>query len=225
MHKRNSIINIPLLIGIGVSIAIHVGALYSKGFRSSPPIPIMEQGRTVVQLTLIPSISSQPAAEPIRPEPQQSEEPVEKASKEESPLNIPIEPTIEPALLPAPAPEPTPEPERVKESETPESVEQEASLIEEKGVTSDANRISTFRPTYPRISKKRNEEGTTTLFITVLADGSVSSVEIITSSGYRRLDEAAVGAAKKSSFAAARKMGRAVNSSTELSFTFKLTND
>tara|TARA_R110001599_G_scaffold31101_1_gene103916 strand:+ start:1785 stop:2540 length:756 start_codon:yes stop_codon:yes gene_type:complete len=43
---------------------------------------------------------------------------------------------------------------------------------------------------YPSASRRRNEEGTATLFFVVARDGSVSQASIRTSSGYRRLDDA-----------------------------------
>ena len=43
-----------------LSIAIHVAALYSKSMYT-PPEPRLEAGRTVLQLTLLPSMASQAA--------------------------------------------------------------------------------------------------------------------------------------------------------------------
>ncbi|HEV2561007.1 MAG TPA: energy transducer TonB [Rhizomicrobium sp.] len=45
---------------------------------------------------------------------------------------------------------------------------------------------------YPFLSRVFGQEGTTELAFTVLADGTVSGVKIATSSGYDRLDDAAV---------------------------------
>ena len=215
MHKRNPIVNLPLLIGSVLSIAIHVGALYGKGIYTSPK-PLAEQGRTVVRLTLMPSVASQAAA----PEPQ-VEEPAEK------PVERQVEQTALPVLPAIPAAEAltTPEPNTIVEGASVNSPEQEASLIEEKGVTAEAQTFKAVHPAYPRISQRRGEEGTTTLSINVLADGSVSDVLVVQSSGYRRLDKAAIEAARATTFTPAMQFGRNIDSTTELSFTFRLTND
>ncbi len=47
-------------------------------------------------------------------------------------------------------------------------------------------------PDYPPQSKRLGEEGTTVLRMWILADGKVGKAEILTSSGFPRLDEAAV---------------------------------
>ena len=106
-----------------------------------------------------------------------------------------------------------------------DSAEQDASLIEDKGVISEAHASSTIQPAYPRISRLRGEEGVVTLSIEVLASGMAGRVEVIQSSGHRRLDESACKAAGKTSFSPAIQFGRNIDSTTELSFIFRLTDD
>jgi protein TonB len=215
VHKRNPIVNLPLLIGSVLSIAIHVGALYGKGIYT-PPKPLTEQGRTVVLLTLLPSVASQAAA----PEPQ-AEKPVEE------PVELRVEQASLPVLPAKPATEAltTPEPKTVAEAASVNSLEREASLVEEKGVTAEAQTFKAILPAYPRISQRLGEEGTVTLSIDVLANGSAGNVSVIQSSGYRRLDTAAIKAARATAFTPARQFGRNIDSTTELSFTFRLTDD
>lgn len=207
MYKRKSIVSVPMLIGIVLSIALHGAALFNRGIYT-PPLPTLEKGRTVVHLTLAPSLASQAAT----PEP-----PAEKQVKEpsETPAPIPV---------PIPVVRPT-EPLPALETSAVDSPEQDASLQEDKGITSEAALAGSFRPPYPRISKKRGETGTVTLSILVRPDGSVGQVSMIQSSGYRRLDEAALKAARKTTFTPAMRFGRAMESETELSFTFRLTHD
>jgi len=52
-------------------------------------------------------------------------------------------------------------------------------------------------PIYPATSRKLEEEGTVMLMIYVLPDGRVGDVRVARSSGYPRLDEAAMTAARK----------------------------
>ena len=199
MQKRNSIVSIPMLIGIVLSIALHGAALYGKSIYT-PPMPSLEQGRTVIHLTLVPSMASQAAT---------AESPAEKPA--EMPAPIPVETAVDSTA--------------VAESSEANAMEQIASSIEEKGVEFNATLSGTFRPSYPRMSRKRGETGTVMLSIQVLADGSVGTVKILQSSGYRRLDEAALQAARKTTFIPATRFGWNLDSETELSFTFRLTDD
>jgi protein TonB len=192
-----------MLIGIVLSIALHGAALYSKGIYT-PPVPALEQGRTVVHLTLVPSMASQAST----PEPS-VEKPIEQPT--ETPAPIPIEKAVESKA--------------VAQTEAVDSPEQDASLQEDKGVITDTALSGPFRPPYPRMSKLRGETGTVRLSIQVLNDGSVGAVEMLQSSGYRRLDEAAQKAARKTTFTPAAQFGRNIDSETELSFTFRLTDD
>jgi len=203
VYPRNSIVSGPLLIGIVVSVALHGAALYSKNIYT-PPKPKMEQGRTVVQLTLLPSIASKGNPEP------------------EIQISKPIQHESVPEPTPLPKQPPTPNP---KPQTTTPSPEQDASLIEEKGVTAEAQTFKAVNPVYPRISRRRSEEGTVILSINVLANGTIDGVSMVESSGYHRLDDAALKAAQQTTFTPAKQLGRNIDSTTELSFTFRLTDD
>lgn len=237
MQSGKSIINLPLLVGIALSVTFHVMALYSRGIYV-PPEPQMESGRTVVQLTLIPAIASQSTPEPP-PEPVKEpvEEPVPTPPEPIMPEPVPT-PTPEPVVEPAPEATSKTAPESKEEEDAPpqeiptaaelsaaDSMEQNASQIEEKGVVTEASATSVIKPKYPRMSQRRNEEGNVMLRVQVLPSGKTGSIQITGSSGYKRLDEAAVKAVEKASFEPARKFGKAVESETEITITFKLTDE
>jgi len=74
----------------------------------------------------------------------------------------------------------------------------------------DASQLKNPPPSYPRLSKRLREEGEVILELWVLADGTVSEVEIKTSSGYPRLDKAALKAVKKWRYAPATRNGEAI---------------
>ena len=57
-----------------------------------------------------------------------------------------------------------------------------------------------FHPTYPRISRQRGEEGTVTLQIQVLANGTAGNIEVIQSSGHPILDKTALSSIQKWQF-------------------------
>lgn len=199
MQNTGTIIRQPILLGLLLSIAVHAVVLYSRGIYT-PPLPKMETGRTVVQLTLLPS----------RANPASSSETVSVPSHESTTLQQAMLPVIE---------------DEMAETVTTESTEQEATLEKNKGVTTEAAATSTFRPSYPRISKNRGEEGSVLLEVQVLTDGTTGMVKILKSSGYKRLDKAALEGAQRTTFIPASRLGQVVESTTQLSFTFRLTDD
>jgi len=78
------------------------------------------------------------------------------------------------------------------------------------------------RPVYPRRCIRLGQEGTCVLTIEVRADGTPGRIEVLESSGHRRLDEAAIDAARQGRFRAARRDGRAVADTIEVPFEFHL---
>ncbi len=94
--------------------------------------------------------------------------------------------------------------------------------IREQGVKVAASAVGLSKPDYPRFSRIHGEEGTVVLSIKVLADGRTGKIEIVTSSGFRRLDEAALKAVARARFIAARIGGRSVESTKRIAFRFDL---
>lgn len=214
MQETHSIIRQPILAALLLSVAVHAALLHSRTIYV-PAAAQLESGRTVVQLTLLPSI----AAPAVVPEPQP--EPVEKEQRQSQlqPAPSVMEQQAQPETLPASEPV-----EKVTEA-APVSIEQDATMEENKGVTADAIATSSFHPTYPRVSRRRGEEGTVILSVKVRANGTVDDVVILQSSGYHRLDEAAISGARQTPFNPALRFGHAIDSTTELSYTFRLTDD
>lgn len=59
-----------------------------------------------------------------------------------------------------------------------------------------ADMALTIQPRYPRASRALGEEGTVLIQARISPEGGVSDVQLVKSSGYRRLDEAALEAAR-----------------------------
>jgi protein TonB len=74
------------------------------------------------------------------------------------------------------------------------------------------------KPDYPAIARKRKEEGTVTLLIS-LEGGNVSSVRVEKSSGFPTLDEAAAAAVRKWRFEPGKNAARM---QARVPVTFKL---
>ncbi|MCD6198040.1 MAG: energy transducer TonB [Deltaproteobacteria bacterium] len=92
----------------------------------------------------------------------------------------------------------------------------------EKGVTSPVVITGLSKPKYPRYSRINGEEGTVVFIVEVSANGRPGKIEVETSSGYRRLDCAAVKALEKAAFIPARLGGKAVASTKRIAFRFDL---
>lgn len=79
-----------------------------------------------------------------------------------------------------------------------------------------------IRPKYPRASRERGEEGAARLRLEIDAQGIVVKAEVVVSTGFRLLDEAAVNAVKAAKFIPAKLRGEAVTSTAEIKLDFKL---
>lgn len=78
------------------------------------------------------------------------------------------------------------------------------------------------KPNYPRYSRLHNEEGTAVLSVEILFNGELGNVELVQSSGYRRLDEAAVKGIQKAKLIPAVKDGKKVTSVKRIAIKFDL---
>jgi protein TonB len=83
-----------------------------------------------------------------------------------------------------------------------------------------SNRVD---PTYPPASRRAGEQGTVRLKVLVDTNGRPANVEVSQSSGFPRLDEAAVQAVRKWRFEAATDGTKKIQAYTQVAVTFKLT--
>lgn len=79
-------------------------------------------------------------------------------------------------------------------------------------------------PSYPRFSRRAGEEGRVLLKVLVTAEGDAEAVEINKSSGFKRLDSAALKAVKRWRFVPARKGPVAVSAYVLVPVKFSLGN-
>jgi protein TonB len=86
----------------------------------------------------------------------------------------------------------------------------------------DAEYLRNPPPTYPPLSRRMGEEGKVILRVSVNAQGGADSVEVKTSSGSPRLDDAAVHTIKKWKFISAKRGDTPVQSWVLVPIIFKL---
>ncbi|NIO05031.1 MAG: TonB family protein [Proteobacteria bacterium] len=81
------------------------------------------------------------------------------------------------------------------------------------------------KPLYPKLAVLRGQEGTVTLLVEVLLDGSVGEVEIFESSGYVILDRSALKAVQKWRFKPGTRMGKPLTMKVKVPLVFRLGKD
>jgi protein TonB len=91
-----------------------------------------------------------------------------------------------------------------------------------RAVDLDENRISGNPPKYPIESLRRKEQGTVLLHLTVGADGSVTDIAIARSSGFERLDNAALRAVRGWRWRPMTRGGQAVAVTGDMPIPFTL---
>jgi protein TonB len=150
-----------------------------------PPMRVEPQPRT-------------PKQEPKRERPQPPQPEVPPAAAETSTASLvqaapaPSPPTLHTlpvAAAPAPPPPAPPAPPRVELPST------------------DADYLQNPKPVYPPLSKRLNEQGTVLIRVLVGADGLPQQARVARSSGYERLDQAALAAVQAWRFVPGKRAG------------------
>jgi protein TonB len=77
---------------------------------------------------------------------------------------------------------------------------------------------------YPAMSVRLGESGIVTVSVEVSATGQATGAKIIRSSGFSRLDQAALEVLSKAPFAPATKNGESIQSRKEITVNFQLNN-
>jgi protein TonB len=78
-------------------------------------------------------------------------------------------------------------------------------------VTTNASIVRSFQPAYPLVSRARDEEGTVIVKILITPFGTAGDVQVEKSSGFSRLDDAAVKAVRDWKFAPAKRGSQAIS--------------
>jgi protein TonB len=173
-------------------VALHVGFIWAlqSGL-------LMRAVEVVVPVELLsqfieppaPKVAPQPPAPPVPLE--QPKKAIAKAPTPEPPLPMAIkDPTPAPnaptgAIVPQTAPAPIAAPVAAGPAAPPAPASVQMP-------SSDADYLQNPRPPYPSISRRLNEQGKTTVRVLIGADGQPQRAEIAKSSGFSRLDDAAL---------------------------------
>ncbi len=165
--------------------------------------------------------------------------PLPEPVPEPVPAPVPV-----PVPVPAPVPEPVPTPAPRVAAVTPAPATQSPAAAaaarqdaqsQETGATIQPASGGSFgrldahpapdrpiRPNYPIGARRRGEEGTVILDVTVTADGRAGTVAQVASSGFAELDRAAERAASQARFKPGSRNGLPVESAARLTIIFRL---
>lgn len=145
-----------------------------------------------------PQLSAKPNPNPM-PKPKPKPKRVEKPKPQPAtPQMTPSQNAIAPPIPPSPPATPTQPP-----APQPPELPVQAPRI-------DASQLKNPAPQYPSLSRRLREQGKVLLELLILANGSVGEVRVKTSSGYKRLDKAALDAVKVWRYVPAKRGGLAI---------------
>jgi protein TonB len=209
---------------IGLVIAAHIVAM-ARLMYAKPSLPVIKEIPPMM-VSLVSNPKPAPEIVPVIPEPPKPV--VKKQTIVQKTVSTPTPTPVAPqpvAAEPVAVAEPTP-PIPVVVAKTPEVVEKSVAKPEpEPTVEPPRFGISYLHnpaPEYPRMSRRAKEQGRVMLRVTVSAKGESENVELEKSSGYSRLDEAAIQAVKKWTFEPARRSNQVIRGIAMVPVSFSL---
>ena len=215
MIMRRNPVSLP---GLMFVLAAHGALLYFLVKQQLIPPP--EQLATLI-VNFVPAArpKEEPKPEPPPPKPQPVKKPPQSRQLvAEAPVLSPSEPVAPPT---APDPEPIPDPEPVAVAPPPQMPAGPITLSSELSVACPELNA----PAYPSLSRRLGEEGKRVLRVELDEVGRISAAHIINSSGFKRLDEAAVAAVKTWRCTPPQRNGQPVRAIALQPFNFVLQGD
>ena len=176
---------------------------------------------------LVPIIKQQPVVKPVAtpkdtPKPIERPAPVVERIVETTPDQPRFEASTQPSAPPLEAPVAAAPSKAAPVAAAPPKQEVEE---KEEPPKFGVAYLNNPRPEYPRLSQRAGEEGKVLMNVLVSVEGRPESVEVINSSGFERLDKAAVAAVKQWRFVPARKGQKAISAYVHVPLSFSLTQE
>lgn len=206
------------LVGLLFVLILHGAALY--GLWSYRIIPTPDEAVTLMVNLINPPPPEQPkppkSEQPKPPKPR----PVEPPPPEHPHLVVdaPVVRPDEPVAYAPPPPLPSPPAQPATVVVAPPLPPQPVMLSNDLSVSCPER----SPPDYPRLAKRMNEQGKVVLRVELGEDGRIANVAVKTSSGYQRLDDAALNAVKTWRCKPAIRNGMAVSAVALQPFSFIL---
>ncbi|VWB98912.1 cell envelope biogenesis protein TonB [Burkholderia latens] len=218
-----------IVVAVGV-LAAHAIMLTAAWLHRNAPPPKEIEVQSITAQLIPPAPAAQPVAvqsvaQPAPPKPV----PREKPKVEPKPVQKVVKPTPQPVAQspsPTPAPaaaDPTPAPAApapAAPAAAPGPARETMQVSAPKNVS--ALSCNFVKPTYPSMSRRRGETGTAYVHFVIGVTGKIESVQLQKSSGYPRLDEAALDATRASTCPPYVENGQAIRAAHTLPFNFTL---
>lgn len=214
---NRSAVSLPGLVFV---VAIHSALLYFLFKQEMIPPP--EQLATLI-VNFIPASKPKEETKPEPPPPVPKPKPVKKPQSRQLVAEAPVISQSEPvAPPPVPEREPEPEPEPVAVAEAPPQMPPgPVTLSAELSVACPELNA----PAYPALSRRLGEEGKLVLRVELDENGRVHIAQVVNSSGFKRLDEAAMVAVKTWRCNPPQRNGQPVRAIALQPFNFVLQGD
>jgi protein TonB len=194
--------------------------LLSMEWVDSPlPEPVIEPSKVEPLATEMESVDEpEPVlvSKAVAPPPPPPKQPAPK------PVTKPVKPVV--TKVPVSQPAPVQETTQVSES-TPTSAKATASDVVKPVIKAQADYLNNPKPNYPRLSKRMGEQGEVRLRVDIASDGTVTQVVLAHSSGFERLDDAAITAVKSWKFKPAKQGDVSMASTVEIPVKFMLEDE
>lgn len=184
---------------------------------TTPPKPVEPPTMVGLLLPPAPEQVTKPQPKPL-PKPEPKPEPA-KPKKRQPPKAKPL-PKAPPSEKAIQAPAPEPEVAKPVKAAPAKTAPPAAPAVQPP--SAQAQGLQNRAPKYPQLSRKKKEQGTVLLKLLVKADGTVGTISVLKSSGFSRLDQAALQAVKHWRFVPAKQQGQSIDFWYEMPMTFAL---
>ena len=209
-----------VIITLTTVAAVHAALLYPLLAQQAEPVqaPKKRVVQGIVLVSPAPQTKKPEETQPTPPTPDPKKEVVQEPVKHPAPAPIekPIKEIVKSVLeetIETSAPQETVQ-QHVAEPVEKLPQSQPDSDVEEFAITPPrigaAGHLENPPPSYPRLSKRLREEGVVILELWILEDGTAAEITVKTSSGYPRLDKAALTAVSKWRYTPATRNGEVV---------------
>ncbi|WP_419684563.1 energy transducer TonB [Burkholderia theae] len=222
-----------IVVAVGVLAAHAIMLTAAWLHRNAPPPPKTVEVQSITAQLIAPApIAQQVAVESIRQPTPPKPVPRVKPKVEPKPVPTAVKPTPQPVAqspapspTPAPAADPTPAPAApapAAPAATPSPARETMQINAPKNVPTVQCKI--IEPPYPSMSRRRGESGTALVHFVIGVTGKIENIELQKSSGYPRLDEAALDAIRASTCRPYVENGQAIRVARTQPYSFGLTD-
>lgn len=219
--------NSRALTATAVVAAVHVALLaVILTLRHEPLQPVIEAKVMTAQLLAPAPVAAPVAVQSIAPPPPKPTPPVHiktKVQPKPTPAPTPLPVTSTPTPVAAPEPTPAPAAPAAPAAQAAPAIGRPTMDIT---VPKNVSHIecTMITPDYPALSKRRGETGTAYVTFVIGPTGKVESISLKKSSGFSRLDDAAIAAAHASSCKPYLENGQAIRATATQPYNFNLND-